>query len=175
MKLPEKRLKLNEAIKRLQFTISEKHTPNQKDADALFEIEEFIEMQHKKSIDENLLFAKLYAFVLSEMLTYYTDIDFANKEINRILSNPICIELLLLKLRNMELQNYFKRKGILDPFLKTKTVDELEDIHARYEDKLPELDPIEFANCSNNWNYDSVKYQLETQINLSLQHFKNNG
>jgi hypothetical protein len=73
----------------------------------------------------------------------------------------------------MELKNYFSRKGILDPFLKTKTVKELEEINERYKDKLPNLDPIEFLKCGNNWDSEAVKYQLESSINLSIQNFKN--
>jgi len=83
------------------------------------------------------------------------------------------IENLKRSLKFMELQNYFKQKEILDPFLKGKTIDELEELRKRHEKKLPKLDPIEFAKCGNNWDLETVKYQLETQINLSLQNFKN--
>lgn len=166
-------MKLQEAFNRLRYTISNQHKPNQMDADAFNEISKYFELHQKDIIQDNLLFAKLYCFTLSELLAYYTDIDFANKEINKVLSEPICIEKLQLRLKNMELQNYFKRKNILDPFLKTKTVQELEEIHSRYIDKLPELNAIEFAKCGINWNIEAVKYNLETNINLSIQHFKN--
>lgn len=166
-------MKLTDAFKRLRFTISNQNKPNQNDADAFNEISKYFELHQKDIIQDNLLFAKLYAFTLSELLSYYTDIDFANKELNKVLSEPICLEKLQLRLKNMEFQNYFKRKNILDPFLKTKTVQELEEIHERYIDKLPELNAIEFAKCGNNWNLESVKYNLESSINLSIQNFKN--
>ena len=51
---------------------------------------------------------------------------------------------------------------------------DLEEIYERYIDKIPELKSIEFAKCGKNWNKESVTYQLETQINLSIQNFKNN-
>jgi hypothetical protein len=73
----------------------------------------------------------------------------------------------------MELRNYFAQRKILDPFLKTKTVKELEAIHERYLDKLPQLDPIEFAKVVNNWSNEAVIYNLESSINLSIQHLKN--
>lgn len=166
-------MKLQEAFNRLRYTISKQNKPNQTDADAFNEICKYFELHHKDIIQDNLLFAKLYCFTLSELLSYYTDVDFANKELNKVLSEPICIEKLQLRLKNMELQNYFKRKNILDPFLKTKTTDELEEIHARYIDKLPELNAIEFAKCGSNWNKEAVIYNLESNINLSIQHFKN--
>jgi hypothetical protein len=169
-------MKLIDAFKRLRFTISKQNKPNQTDADAFNEISKYFELHNKEIVQDNLLFAKLYAFTLAELLSYYTDVDFANKELNKILSEPLelRIEILQLRLKNMELQNYFQRKNILDPFLKTKTVSELEEIHSRYIDKLPELNAIEFAKCGNNWDKQSVIYQLENQINLSMQNFKNN-
>lgn len=169
-------MKLRDAFNRLRFTISKQNKPNQKDADAFNEIIKYFELHNKQTVQDNLLFAKLYAFTLSELLIYYTDIDFANKELNKILSEPLDlrIEILVLRLKNMELQNYFKRKNILDPFLKTKTVSELEEIHSRYVGILPELNYLEFEKCGNNWDKENVIYQLENQINLSIQNFKNN-
>jgi len=168
-------MKLSDAIKRLRFTISKQNKPNQTDAEALNEVLNILNLEQQKTIQENLLFAKLYSFLLAEFTHHYTDIDFANKQINSILSEPmnVRIELLIYKLKDMEYRNYFNRKGVLDPFLKTKTALELEEIHKRYESKLPKLDPIEFLKCGNNWDSESVKYQLENQINLSLQNFKN--
>lgn len=167
-------MKLKDAFKRLSFTISKQNKPSQIDADAFNEIAKFFKINEEKTIQENLLFAKLYAFTLSELLNYYADVDFANKEINKILSKPICIEKLQLSLRRMELQNYFNQKNILDPFLKNKTAQELEEICERYKDKLPQLDSIEFAKCGNNWDLETIKYQLENSINLSIQNYKNN-
>jgi hypothetical protein len=166
-------MKLKEAFDRLRFTLTKQNKPNQTDIEAFNEIGKYFSLHQKDIVQDNLLFAKLYAFTLSELLTYYSDIDFANKELNKVLSEPICIEKLSLSLRTMELRNYFAQRKILDPFLKTKTVKELEEIHERYLDKLPQLDPIEFAKVGNNWNNESVIYNLETSINLSIQNFKN--
>lgn len=167
-------MKLKEAFDRLRFTLTKGNKPNQIDIEAFNEIGTYFSLHQKDIIQDNLLFAKLYAFALSELLTYYSDIDFANKELNRVLKEPICIEKLSLSLKTMELRNYFAQKKILDPFLKTKTVKELEEIHERYLDKLPQLNPIEFAKAGNNWDKESVKYNLQTSINLSIQNFKNN-
>jgi len=169
-------MKLSDAIKRLRFTISKQNKPNQTDAEALNEVLNILNLEQQKTNQENLLFAKLYAFTLTELLHHYCDIDFANKQLNTILSEPIeiRIENLKLSLKFMELQNYFKQKKILDPFLKKKTTDELEELHRRHKKQLPKLNATEFSKCGNNWDYESVKYQLETQINLSIQNFKNN-
>jgi len=169
-------MKLTDAFKRLRFTISNQNKPNQTDAEAFNEISKYFELHNKEIVQDNLLFAKLYAFLLGEFTTHYTDVDFANKQINKILNKPLGhhINVLIYKLKDMEYRNYFNRKNVLDPFLKTKTATELEEIHERYKDTIPELDPLEFAKCSNNWDKESVVYQLENQINLSIQNFKNN-
>ncbi len=169
-------MKLKQAFDRLKFTISKQNKPNEKDIEAFNKLAEYFDKQNKDVIQENLLFAKLYAFVLSEFTNHYTEIDRANKEINKILSEPLDlrIEYLLIKTKEMELRNYFKRKRILDPFLQNKTVKELEEIHERHLQTLPDLDPIEFAKCGNNWNKELIVYNLETNINLSIKNFKNN-
>jgi len=169
-------MKLKQAFERLKFTISNQNKPNTTDIEAFNKLAEYFELNQKDVIQNNLLFAKLYAFVLSEFTNHYTELDRANKEINKILSEHIDlrIEYLLIKAKEMELRNYFKRKRILDPFLNDKTVSELEEIHERHLKTLPDLDPIEFAKCGNNWNKESIIYNLETNINLSIQNLKNN-
>lgn len=164
---------LKEAVKRLSFTISKGNKPNQNDVEAFNEIIRNLKLSEQETVQENLLFAKLYIFTLSELLAYYTDIDMANKEINKILSEPMAIEKLQMSLRRMELQNYFNRKKILDPFLKNKTANELEEIHERYKNKLPGLNVDEFLKCGNNWDAEAVKYNIENSINLSIKNFKN--
>lgn len=168
-------MKLKEAINRLKYTISKQNKCNQTDADAFNKVMEFLKMSEEETIQDNLLFAKLYSFVLSEFTRHYTDIDFANYQINKLLSETMNYRIIVLteSLKDMEYRNYFNRKKILDPFLKTKTTNELEEIHKRYENLVPQLDPLEFAKCGNNWDFESVKYQLENQINLSLQNYKN--
>lgn len=175
-------MKLKESLKRLRWRLSpdekgvfKQMTPNATDVEAFNSILDFIEKTQQETVQENLLFAKLYCFLLENLTIRYTDIDFANKELNKILSESLAIriEYLKLSLKDMEYRNYFNRKGILDPFLKTKTLKELEEIHERYKDKLPELDVQEFLKCGNNWDFESVKYQLENQINQSIQNFKN--
>jgi hypothetical protein len=164
---------LKEAVKRLSFTISKGNKPNQNDVDAFNEIIRNLKLSEQETVQENLLFAKLYTFTLTELLAYYTDIEMANKEINKILSEPMAIEKLQMSLRRMELHNYFNRKKILDPFLKNKTANELEEIHERYKNKLPGLNVDEFLKCGNNWDAEAVKYNIENSINLSIKNFKN--
>lgn len=169
-------MKVDDAIKRLTFTISKQNKPNENDVLALNTIIELLNLTNKKVINENLLFVKLYTFLLCEFSKNYTDIDFANGQVNKILQEPMenRIKWLAYRLKDLEYRNYFNRKNILDPFLKEKTTDELEQIHERYKNQLPELNTDEFFKLSEKWNREAVVYILENQINLSIQNFKTN-
>ena len=151
-------------------------TPNKEDVDSFNEICKHNSTVCKLTVyQENKMFAKLYTFILCELTNHYTDIDEATKEINRILSEPVDFHAAVLhqKIKETEYRNFFYRKGILDPFLKTKTAKELEEAFNNHKDRFPELDQKEFLKVGNNWAKEDVNYQLENSINLSLQNFKN--
>jgi len=116
------------------------------------------------------LFAKLYAFVLSEFTNYYTDVDKANREVNRILDQSIDyrIEMLLQKLKEMELKHYFSRAGIKDK------IEDIEATAKRYEGKIEGLTAEGFIAAWENWDTDNVITHLNRNINLSIQNYKNN-
>lgn len=169
-------MKLKEAFSRLRFTLGNQNKPNQKDIDAFNEIAKQFKLSETETIQDNLLFAKLYTYVLAEFVNHYTDVQFANKQLNKVLNESMELRTnkLLYNLKQMEYRNYFNNKKVLDPFLKTQTVEELEQVHNRYKDEIKSLDVQEFNNLSNKWDINSVIYNIETSINLSIQNFKNN-
>lgn len=134
-----------------------------------------IAKQEEKTNQENILFAKLYCYLLSFFCKHYVDIDFSTKKINDILSQPLALrfEFLLLELKTMDTQNYFLSKGFLDPFLKIKTANELKKTHDNYEGSFPELNAKEFKEAIDNWDIDFVKANFETSINQSIINYKN--
>ena len=109
-------------------------------------------------------------------MKYYTDIDFANEQINKILSEPLSLRLQILQdnLKTNELYRYFKHKKVLDGFLFTKTFDELIDAHSRYKNQLPQLNENDFFAAANRWDLNEVIYNFEISANLSIQNYKNN-
>lgn len=158
-------MKLKEAFSRLGFTISKQNKPNQSDADALNSLLEHFKKSEEKTIQENLLFAKLYTFLLKEFTMHYNNVDEANKQINKILSEPmgLRIEMLLNQLKLSEVTQVFA-----DPILKDKSGDELKEVFRRY----PKFEK-EFLTCFDWWGKDNVVSYLNTNINLSIQNFKN--
>jgi len=159
-------MKLKEAIKRIGFTISNTNKPNENDAEAYNIILEHLQKSEKETINKNLLFAKLYTFLLENLVTNYNDVTFANKELNKILSEPINlrVEFLLMRLKHSELT-----KIVSDPILLSKSP---EDVLQKLKE-YPKL-AKEFIHLWDYWDKDNVVSHLNTNINLSIQNFKNN-
>lgn len=158
-------MKSKDAFKRLHFTISKGNKPNETDIKAFNEVCEVFKQQGEKTIQENLLFAKLYAFLLKEFTMSYNNVDEANKQINKILSESmdIRVEMLLMQLKLSEVTQVFT-----DPILDGKNESELREIFQRH--KKFEQD---FIACFDWWDKDNVISHLNTNINLSIQKFKN--
>lgn len=158
-------MKIKDAFKRLHFTISKSNKPNEADIEAFNDICEVFKQQEEKTVQDNLLFAKLYTFLLKEFVCHYNNVDEANKQINKILSESmdIRIEMLLTQLKLSEVTQVFA-----DPILQNKNESELKEIFQRH--KKFEKD---FLTCFDWWDKDNVISHLNTNINLSIQKFKN--
>lgn len=158
-------MKIKDAFKRLHFTISKNNKPNETDAEAFNDICEVFKQQEEKTIQDNLLFAKLYTFLLENLVIRSNDVDNSNKQINKILSEPMAHRIFMLKqqLQTMEVTQVFA-----DPMLKGKTGDELKEVFSRYT-KFE----TEFLSSYEWWNEENTTAHLNTNINLSIQKYKN--
>lgn len=156
---------LKDAINRLGFTISKSNRPNEKDIEAYNCILEVLQQSQQKTIQENLLFAKLYAYNLQEFSRYYKCVDVANEKLNELLAENIDfrIEFLTNQIRQTELC-----KVITDDFFSI-----LSPKKAR--EKLKEFPTLEreFVHIWDFWTTETVTTHLETNVNLSIQKFKN--
>lgn len=168
----KKSVLLKEAFKRLAFTIENQNKPNQKDAEALNVIIENFNKIEQKTVTENLLFAKLYTVLLCEFTNHYGDVDFANKQINKELTTPLVVHIEKLKmvLKHTKSAQYFQDNGIKDNFLKNKSADELKEIVERHSQVC---NANEFFEYFTYWDEKCVKEMLFSNINLSIQNFKN--
>lgn len=158
-------MKLKEAFSRLGFTISKQNKPNQIDADAFNLLVEQFKKIEEKTVQENLLFAKLYAYVLGKMAGHYSDVDGAQKHLNKLLSQPFddIIQILEMELRAMEVRRVFA-----DPMLDSQSPSKLRETIIKY----PKL-KADFSACWDYWDSDNVRSHLKSNINLSIQNFKN--
>lgn len=157
-------MKLKEAFSRLRFTISSKNKPNDVDIEAFNVLSEYLKEVQEKTIQDNLLFAKLYMYLLGKLVSYYNNADEANKHISKILSQKTdnLIGILEMELRAMEL-----RQVLPDPALDGPA----KDVRAKLA-QYPEIEK-QFLAAYGFWDNDNVRSHIETQINLSIQKFKN--
>lgn len=158
-------MKIKDAFKRLHFTISKSNKPNEVDIEAFNDICEVFKQQEEKTVQENLLFAKLYAYTLQEFTRHYNDAELANKKLNELLSQTMemRVEMLLKQLKYTELHHCFK-----DEILQKKSREELVKVfktHPKFKE--------EFLTCWDWWNSENVISHLNTNINLSIKKFKN--
>lgn len=159
-------MKLKEAISRLRFTISKQTKPNQTDTEAFNSVLSHLQKTETETVQDNLLFAKLYAYVLGNLAAHYTDVDAANKRLNEILSQPMHAHIQMLE---MQLKAMATRQIFLDPFLKEQSPDQVKATMEKYKQFEKE-----FATAWDYWDEDNVTANLNRNINLSLQNFKNN-
>jgi hypothetical protein len=158
-------MKITDAVKRLKFTVSNKHKPNESDIEALNVVLEQLKLTQEKTIQDNLLFAKLYAYVLGKMAGHYSDVDGAQKHLNKLLSQPFngIVHILEMELRAMETRQVFA-----DPMLESQSPSKLKETITKYPKFY-----ADFVACWEYWDYDNVVAHLKSNINLSLQKYKN--
>lgn len=168
-------MKTKEAVNRLLYTIGKSHKPNETDKIALNSLIKYINNFEEETIQENLLFAKLYTFVLSNFVKNYSDIDFANKQLNKELETTLQfqMECLLIDIRNCELSNFFKAKGIKDDFVTGRSFEEIGQVMEQNKEVFKNINAKEFLSVYDSWDIDNVKAHLNRNINESLNTYKN--
>lgn len=165
-----------QSIERLSYTISKSNKPNETDKIALNKIISDINKQATDTVVENQLFAKLYAIVLKDFIVHYQNIDFANTQINKELSLPMSfhLEMLRLELNQVEMHNFFKSKGICDPYLMLpKSWQEVHEVLDRNKELFPQISVQEFLEACETWDTDNTVSNFVYTVNQSLITYKN--
>jgi hypothetical protein len=123
----------------------------------------------KTTYKENVLFSKLYVVYLGALLDHYKDLDYAQKSIHKDLSEPIDFhyEFFKLKLNSLELQKFYKEKGISE-----QRWFEMSDKEWSEENDLAILNQNEFLEKSNKWSSEQVTEAFQNQITEAINRFK---
>jgi hypothetical protein len=167
-------MKLQEAIKRLGFTISKQNKPNSTDADALNSIIDFVNNVNKSEVQENRLFAKLYIMNFITQMRIVRDFDLAQSNVNKILKMPL--DGLYNEFRKeanvLEIKNYFESKGLKDTWSMMSNFDLKENFKANAE-LCQKLDAKEFLEVTDLWSEENIYNNLNATITLALNTYKN--
>ena len=168
-------MKTKEAINRLTYTIGKGNKPNETDKVALNSIITYINKFEQETIQDNLLFAKLYTLVLNSFVNNYNDIDFANKILNKELATPLNshIEILLMSLKTIYISEFFKQNGIVDPFIIGKPISEAVEKYEQNKQLFPKIDTKKMLEVMDMWDFENVSAHLNRNINESLNAYKN--
>lgn len=169
-----------------------------KDIEALNTIMDFVEAKHKKQIQDYHLFAKLYIMVYSQFLDKYKSTvfdDIPKKQLNKYLETPLVeiIERFKDKLNESELytvfdlngrkdfehmhithiESFYKDMGYEGSVLESKVssiTEERKKSNKALRTLLSDYPEIEGYLYKGNeiWDYDTVKDNLEAQINNTI-------
>lgn len=163
-------MKTSEAINRLRYTVANGNRCNANDIIAMNALLDYLNKIEQKTIQDNLLFAKLYTHTLKELVTHYLDVDFANKQLNKILSTHFDIlkQELHSRIEMASIDNFFRNKGIQD--INTPSAMEVAKYLIQQNKKhFAEIDTNEIPQIS----IQETESDLVRNINESLQNFKN--
>jgi hypothetical protein len=160
-------MKIQDAIKRLSYTISEGNKPNDTDKIALNKLIRDHNQNAKESVEHHLLFAKMYAVMLKTNTEFHGDVQAANKDLNKILRDPLefHLENLRMVLRYTNVKNMFESKGIVDPLLNHGN-------YERYQHLFKEIDPKDVLSAYNSWGMETLVSHFTNAVNQSILCFK---
>lgn len=158
-------MNVDKSIQRLSWRFGNgQFTPNQNDVDSLNGLIEWINDQRKITLNENLLFAKLFIYVYHQNLKHFRATVFdkePQKDLARILSASIEIHYKTFteRLNDLHREEIFTKNGInLDHNI------------------LSDDDKLKIKNMKddlqNVWEVDEVSDELNLMINNALNKFQ---
>jgi hypothetical protein len=136
------------------------------DFDSLTFLAEWVNREKQNNKQQNILFAKLYAYVFIQEINHYKDLEFAQKSMNNILDLSLekHYSIFTQKLNDFEFNKYLVSIGI-NPESKHYLIDESE------VEKLAAAEKF-FENV-NKWNITQVEKSLNSQITETINRYDN--
>jgi hypothetical protein len=168
-------MKVKEALQRLGFTLSKQNKPNNTDIEAFNEVVKWINISNEKTVQENLLFAKLYLVILKEFSNCYQSVDFANKQISKELSKPLQfhIEKLKQELNFIELNQYFKSLNLKPTFDEGLHIEEIRNNIEQNKETFKNVDFNLVKEIFNTWDNDNIISHTNYSVNELFNKYKN--
>lgn len=163
------------AIKRLAYTVANNNKPNEKDAEAINKIIDWFNKSNEKIVQDNLLFAKLYIFVLKDLANHYKSIDGANKVICDHLNKPLSfhIETLKQSLNHLEMDLYLKSLSLQPTWGNGFHLTDIQANELANIETLKKVDTKLFLKTLETWDNDSVIAHLNYSVNELFNKYKN--
>jgi len=160
-------MNIAQSINRLSYTIKNQNKPNTSDVNALNEVIKFINQTTKEEINKNELFAKLYVMNFITQLRLTSNLNLAQKNVNKILKMSLVslYEHARMDVNVVEIKEYFNHKGMKHPY---------SNENIKLNSKLAsEINPIEFNDICQTWDFLETEQNLNAMITFALNEFKN--
>jgi hypothetical protein len=141
------------------------------DIEALKTINTELELKRDKYVNDNLLYAKLLAVLLTTELRYTKDIKASIKEISNDLSKPLDFHLdfLRMNLNDIDLESHLNYLGLLD----FDFWDVTQETKQKKNEIIKSIEPEMIDKIKHNWTLENVKKSFYNTANQFLQETDN--
>lgn len=148
-----------------------KITINELDIKAIEFLAKWISNQKTESLNENLLFAKMYCYALENELEFYKDVEFATKKLNEVCNTDIQVHYKKIsnKLNMLEYIKYCKENGIIAEHIERMTLNKEQENKQKelIQNHQTNLKKLVAGIWSENKVYKSLNNIISELINKS--------
>lgn len=141
-------------------------TPEQ--IEAINTLIDWVNDSKKSHLENHKLFSKLYIIYFGQLIQHFQDVEFAQKEIHRELSESIGLhsEFLRMKINSLEFSNWFKSIGFNPKDFNFMTDEEIAE-----RDLLLKNNQEGFLKNTNKWSQEKINEALNNQISEAINKF----
>ena len=179
-KIKNETFTIEKAINRLQWRFKNENVKvneskiviNELDQKAVDFLNEWVERQKIESLQQNLLFAKLYAYCLVNEIEFYKDVEFANKKINEICNKEIQVlyDEVYRKMNNLEYLKFCRENGIITDHIEKMTLNKKDE---ELQKELINKNKVKLSEILKGiWSKEKVYKSLNNTISETINKFK---
>ena len=149
-----------------------KDDPNstQEQLDATNTVVGWINDNKKSHLENHKLFSKLYVIYFGHLVTHFQDIEFAQKEIHKQLSENVQCHAFWLreKINILEFQKWSKSVGLSQKDYNFMSEEELKERNA-----ILQQHQGAFLRNTNKWSHEQINTSINNQISEAINKFSN--
>lgn len=179
-KIKNETFTIEKAINRLQWRFKNENVKvneskiviNELDQKAVDFLTEWIELQKIESLNQNMLFAKLYCYCIINEIEFYKDVEFANKKINDICKMDIrqLYDEVYRKLNNLEYLKFCRENGIITDHIEKMTLNKKDE---ELQKEIINKNKVKLSEILQGiWSKEKVYKSLNNTISETINKFK---
>ena len=154
----------------------QKNISLEKRAEAFNTIAKTLNQQAEATVNENILFVKLYILALSNAINHFKCVNLAQNHINRYLYQfTLNNRLNELKddLNRNEIELFFKELDLMPTWEQGQSLDVIRENVKTNNEIFKKVNISEFESVMETWDIDSVTANLNVTISQIFNNYKN--